>query len=171
LHGEELKNNYLVLANSSIVKKKYYLPMKVRPAICIRKKNKILLMRYEYNGKSVYNLPGGNPEPKETLTHTLERELIEELGIEIRVGKILLMGEVSLLEQKEDVLHCIFDGKIAKNEPILNAEETSAKELVWLTIESLSDIPMYPNVGKALLEKLQNEETEVYVGRINQQWY
>ncbi len=145
--------------------------MKVRPAICIVKNNKILLMRYEFNGNSVYNLPGGNPDSTETLDITLKRELLEELGVEIEIKKLILMGEVSVKQQKEDVLHCIFEGQIIKNEPILNLEETSAKELVWLPIDILNDFPMYPNVGKQLFEKLNNVEMECYVGRIDQRWY
>ncbi len=130
--------------------------MKVRPAICIVQNNKVLLMRYEFNNSDIYNLPGGNPDRHETLLETLKRELFEELCVEVGVGRLILIGDVSLKEQKEDVLHCIFKGDILHNIPVLNPNETSAKEIVWVPIENLPATAMYPNIGAELKEKLLN---------------
>lgn len=127
-------------------------------------------MRYEFNNSNIYNLPGGNPDRYETMIETLKRELFEELCIEVGVGRLILMGEVSLKEQKEDVLHCIFKGDILNNFPVLNPNETSAKEIVWVPIENLPATPMYPNIGAELKERLLNPIEETYIGRINQIW-
>lgn len=127
-------------------------------------------MRYEFNKNNIYNLPGGNPDRHETLMETLKRELFEELCVEVNVGRLIIMGEVSLKEQKDDVLHCIFLGDILNNIPELNPNETSAKEIVWIPIENLPITAMYPNVGAELKEKLLSQSAESYVGRINQTW-
>lgn len=55
--------------------------MKVRPSIAIVENNNLLLMLYKYSNTDVYNLPGGNVDKGETLSETVVRELMEELGI------------------------------------------------------------------------------------------
>jgi 8-oxo-dGTP diphosphatase len=144
--------------------------MKVRPAICLIKNDKVLLMRYEYNNQNIYNLPGGNPDRFETLPETLKRELLEELNVKIEVGSMILIAEVSLKQQNDDVLHCIFEGKITESEPVLNPNETTAKEIVWIPIEKLNDYILYPNIGSQLRNKLLNVLDEIYLGKINQIW-
>jgi 8-oxo-dGTP diphosphatase len=141
--------------------------MKVRPSIAIVENNQILLMRYRYGDTDVYNLPGGNVDKGETLTETVVRELMEELGIEVEVGKMILSGDVIMPEGKEDVLHCVFEGKIQSGKPILNPKETSALAVVWMPLEDLNGLKMYPNVGKYLFKSLDFQ----YVEKINQTWW
>jgi 8-oxo-dGTP diphosphatase len=141
--------------------------MKVRPSIALAENNKILLMRYRYGDTDVYNLPGGNVDKGETLTETVLRELMEELGIEVEVGKMILSGDVIMPERKEDVLHCVFEGKILAGKPILNPKETSALELVWMPLEDLNELEMYPNVGRYLFKSFDFQ----YVEKINQTWW
>jgi 8-oxo-dGTP diphosphatase len=141
--------------------------MKVRPSIAIIENNRILLMRYRYGDTDVYNLPGGNVDKGETLTETVVRELMEELGIKVEIGKMILSGDVIMPEGKEDVLHCVFEGKILAGKPILNPKETSALELVWMPLVGLDELEMYPNVGKHLSKSLDFQ----YVGKIEQTWW
>jgi 8-oxo-dGTP diphosphatase len=141
--------------------------MKVRPSIAIVENNHLLLMRYRYGDTDVYNLPGGNVDKGETLIETVVRELKEELGIEVEVGKMILSGDVIMPEGKEDVLHCVFEGKIIAGKPLLNPKETSALELVWMPLVDLDELEMYPNVGKYLFKSLDFQ----YVVKINQTWW
>jgi 8-oxo-dGTP diphosphatase len=141
--------------------------MKVRPSIAIVENNQILLMKYRYGNTDVYNLPGGNVDKGETLTQTVVRELREELGIEVEVGNMILSGDVIMPEGKEDVLHCVFEGKILGGKLMLNPKETSALELVWMPLVDLDELEMYPNVGKYLFKNLDFQ----YVVKINQTWW
>ncbi len=145
--------------------------MKVRPSVALVANHQVLLMQYQYGDTLVYNLPGGNTDPSETLTETIIRELQEEINVTVLVENLLLCGEVILPQQKTDVLHCVFKGKIIANEPMLNPNETSALAIVWQPIDSLDTLPMYPNVGKALKEALTNGLENTYLGQIDQTWY
>lgn len=145
--------------------------MKVRPSVLVIENQHVLLMQYFYGGTDVYNLPGGNPDPGETLEQTLIRELQEEMGIEIEIGKMLLTGEVILPQQKNDVLHVVFAGEIIGGIPILNPSETSAKALVWKPITEIQHLEMYPNVGSELQRILFEGNGGQYIGRIRQKWH
>lgn len=145
--------------------------MNLRPAALILKNQKILLLRYEYNGVSVYNLPGGNHEEGETLEQTLVREMEEELGIVIKVKDLFLASEMQQKDKKSEMLHLVFNAEIIENEPIINPEQTSAKEVVWLPKEHLLALNMYPNIGEKLLARIINKQENVYIGKIKQIWF
>jgi 8-oxo-dGTP diphosphatase len=145
--------------------------MKIRPSVAIIENNHILLMQYHYGEIDVFNLPGGKPDPNELLSQTLERELQEELCIDIEVGKMLLIGEVHIPTHKNDMLHCVFLGSIIGGIPRINPFETSALAVVWKPINELDQLAMYPHVGIELQEFLSGMRTTPYIGKINQEWH
>lgn len=145
--------------------------MKVRPSIAIVENNNILLMMYKYSNTNVYNLPGGNVDKGETLIETVVRELMEELGIEVDLEEMILSGDVIMSEGKEDVLHCVFEGKILSGKPILNSKETSALSVVWIPLVDLHELEMYPNVGAELQKFYSIRQGIGYTGKIRQKWF
>lgn len=145
--------------------------MKTRPAACIIERGHVLLMQYHYGSTDVFNLPGGNPDPGETLSNTLVRELYEELTIDVEIGTLLAIGEVSLPQQKTDVLHVIFEAHIIGGIPRLNPTETSALSVVWIPLAQLHTLAMYPHIGEALQDLILSQQQGKYLGRIPQQWY
>ncbi len=145
--------------------------MRIRPAAFIIENGKVLLMQYNYNGVAVYNLPGGNYEEGETITSTLERELFEELGVKIEVGKLLIAAEVHPENNKVAVLHLIFHCNILANEPTINKNETSATAISWKNLEDLPKLNLYPNVSLELLSLDLSSKENAYIGAINQPWY
>ena len=145
--------------------------MKVRPSIAIVENNHLLLMQYRYGNTDVYNLPGGNVDKGETLTETVVRELMEELGIEVEVGEMILLGDVIMPEGKEDVLHCVFEGKIITGNPVLNPKQTSALEMLWMPLGDLHELDMYPNVGAELQRFYLKGRGIDYMRKIRQKWF
>jgi ADP-ribose pyrophosphatase YjhB (NUDIX family) len=143
----------------------------IRPAILIIENQKILTMQYNYGGQEVYNLPGGNLELGEQLSDALAREMQEELGIEVAVGELVLVGEVYFDERKKQTLHLIFEGKVTVGTPVLNPKETSALAVKWLNISKLSEVNLYPNITKPMLDYLAGKLSNKYIGKIDQQWF
>lgn len=145
--------------------------MKVRPSIAIVENNHLLLMQYRYGNTDVYNLPGGNVDKGETLSETVVRELMEELGIKVEVETMILSGDVIMPEGKEDVLHCVFEGKILSGKPVLNPKETSALSVVWMPLVDLHKLEMYPNVGAELQRFYLKGRGIDYMGKVGQRWF
>jgi 8-oxo-dGTP diphosphatase len=144
--------------------------MRCRPALVLLENNHVLVMKYQYGEQFIYNLPGGNPDPGELLSETISRECREELGIDVEVGQMLLMGQVSGTENRDDVLHILFEGELIGGIPELQVGETNAQEVLWLPINQLSQVTMYPNIGMELTDLLITQQKGKYVGAIQQPW-
>lgn len=140
--------------------------MKIRPCALIIENSHVLLLHYQYGNQDVYALPGGNPDPGETLPQTLVRELSEELRIEVEVREMLMLGEVLQSPLRPDVLHCVFAADIIAGIPALDPKHTTALEAIWQPIATLSQLNLYPNVGKAI----QNMQGG-YLGPIQQPFF
>lgn len=65
----------------------------VRVAAIIERDGAILTHRSEQRGVVYYALPGGHLEAGETTVACLERELMEELGLAVTVGRLLYLAE------------------------------------------------------------------------------
>ncbi len=144
--------------------------MRCRPALVLIENNHLLVMKYQYGDHFIYNLTGGNPDPGELLSETIARECMEELSIDVEVGEMLLMGQVSGSEQRDDVLHILFEGELLAGIPELQVGETSAMEVLWMPIEQIAQVTMYPNVGENLLDLLLTQQKGKYIGSIQQPW-
>lgn len=147
------------------------MPINIRPAILIIENQQILTMQYNYGSQEVYNLPGGNLELGEHLSDALAREMQEELGVEVSVGGMILVGEVYFEERKKHTLHLLFEGIITAGIPTLNPKETSALAIKWLAINELEKVNLYPNLSKAIQDYLAGKLSNKYVGKIDQQWF
>jgi 8-oxo-dGTP diphosphatase len=147
--------------------------MRIRPAIVIVENKKIMLMRYSYSGKDVYQFPGGNMEEVETLEQTLRRELNEELNLSVSIGKLLIAAQVINGIKQQATFHCLFEGNIQNaSKPVINPEQTSALEVVWMETNQLDRLNLYPSVGTKLKELLHAPSAETcYLGLIEQSWF
>ena len=146
--------------------------MKIRPSIVLIREQKIMFLRYNYAGNDLYQFPGGNMEEVETLEQTLARELNEEVGLTVDIKNLLLTAQVINTQKKQATLHCLFLGESSQGAvPLLNKAESSAHEVVWMDIDKLDQLNLYPSVGKEIKEILQkNTSTPQYLGLIEQPW-
>jgi ADP-ribose pyrophosphatase YjhB (NUDIX family) len=96
----------------------------VRGLIC--KDNQLLCVRHKINrnrnldkGKDYWSTPGGGVEPGESLSVALKRELVEELGVEPKIGDLLFIHQ--FIHNNEERLEFLLN--------ILNPEDYSRVDL------------------------------------------
>jgi mutator protein MutT len=98
----------------------------------------------------LWEFPGGKLEPKESFEQCLARELREELGIEVHVGKLV---ESLTHEYPGKTVHLkFFVCEWHKNEP----QALGCSECKWVRVEELKEYN-FPEADARLLHRLQNE--------------
>ncbi len=107
-------------------------------AAVMRRADTVLLTRRPAAGLlgGLWEFPGGKLESEETLPECLQREIREELGVEVRVGVELGVFRHAYTHFKV-TLHA-FEAQIAAGEPQL----LQADELRWVVLDDLPNFPM-----------------------------
>jgi 8-oxo-dGTP diphosphatase len=130
--------------------------MKPRAAVIIIEKDKIALIERFRSGKRYFVFPGGKIKTNESAVEAAGREAEEELGLKIRIGK--MVAEVWYLGSPQYYfLAESISGKFGTGD---GAELTSPPESergsylpVWISVDSLVDCPVLPTV---MAEFVQN---------------
>ena len=138
---------------------------------------RILLTRNRDKNGTFYLLPGGGQRHGESLAEAVERECMEELGVRVFVGDLLLVrdyisahhefaDEDGGLHQVELMFRCrILEGEAHAGE----TPDDWQTGVEWVEMSELREIRLYPS---ALVEPLQRiargENPEVrYLGDVN----
>lgn len=109
------------------------LPSSARPrvasgALFVNGAGQVLLVKPTY--KDGWDIPGGYVEPGETPIEACEREIREELGLEIRV-RILLVVDWAPSQREGDKLLFVFDGGSLSAAELASIELQRAELEVW----------------------------------------
>jgi len=136
-----------------------------RAGAVIVKDEKILLM-HQYLGprkqegkgaEDFYTLPGGSWEVGETIEQTCKREIKEECGIDITVGKLIFYIDT------ESRLAFYFACETAESKVALGGHEKDRMSdhekyaVEWIELEKIKDLTFIPAPAKdAVLKYLEN---------------
>ena len=115
---------------------------------------RILLVRVAERG---WELPGGQVEQGEDLLSALEREVEEESGCRVEVGR--LIGVYSKLTPPEMVLH-LFRCRYVEGEA--RASEAGVPEVGWFAADEARRLVVHQPSAQRLGDALSNAETVVY---------
>ncbi|MBD3941654.1 NUDIX domain-containing protein [Microbacterium sp. NEAU-LLC] len=103
----------------------------VSAAVILNEANELLLVRKA--GTTAFMQPGGKPEPGESPTETLSRELFEELGVRVDVAGMVPLGSFTAAAANEPgfvVVADVFAAEIGGQQPVVAAE---IEELRWVS--------------------------------------
>lgn len=92
----------------------------VRCAGIVIKNNKILLVKSDYDNKIYWILPGGGLCHGESLKECVKREVFEETGIKVKVGKLIFIDENC--SQKNPMIHFTYLCKPQNDDLIIGSD-------------------------------------------------
>jgi 8-oxo-dGTP diphosphatase len=124
--------------------------MRVRVSAVFERGNEILCMKYIYGGKEVFAIPGGGVDRDIPLHEAIVSEWKSELGVNLEVGDVILLGEAPGTKRHPQTLHVIFAAIEVHGIPRIRPDNTHSLDISWVPIDRLKESPMYPDVGKQL---------------------
>lgn len=123
-----------------------------------------------------FQLPGGGQQPGETLHQALIRECLEEVNASVKVGELQLVREyiASNHEFAEEnpgfhQIEFMFICEILNTSEVGAGHDTDEGQLnvVWLEIDRLEDLRLYPMAIRPMIKAQKWETTPVYLGDVN----
>lgn len=116
-----------------------------------------------------FALPGGRGEPMEQARHTLRREMVEELGVTVRVGRLLWVVEsfFGLQQRSFHELGLYFLMSLPRTSPLLGQHRFYGIEgptrliFEWHALSELPSLPLYPSFLRKGLQSLPHSTQHV----------
>ena len=134
---------------------------------------RILLLKYERDEEVLYLFPGGGHEPGETLEENARREVFEETGLDVEVGRLLAVHEhqpskgINIPDDIRSIyvgdaqrIDFFFECHVSGNEqPTLMVESDNLHTgFVWVEPADLEDYPIIPKIENQLRESLAGSD-------------
>lgn len=154
--------------------------MKIRisaKALIVRE-GRLLAARKEDRDGSYYILIGGGQKFGETLHETVRRECLEEAGIDVEPGEMLLMREyignshefASTDAHRHAIEHMFICRALGEPDPARAVEPDEGQVGVeWLPLEQIEEYRLYPQSMRAALREyfLRGVPLPAYWGNVN----
>ena len=121
----------------------------LRVAAIIVRDQQLLLVEHRKRGEHYWVLPGGRLEGLETLETALRRELREELGLDARVGQLVIVSE--MLAPDRHVVNLMFHAEIGEGaKPRLDRADPVLAGWQWVSTDQLPRLDFRPPIADAV---------------------
>ena len=144
---------------------------RIRVSAILRREGRVLLCRHEKRGTAYWLLPGGGVQIGETLAEALQRELLEECGIDEKLpieGPVCVVDSISperALHQKH-VVHIIFASYLGgRSLEAVTSQDAAVRGHRLFGRDELTGLPLHPPIQR-FLERWQPGDPTVYLGAL-----
>ena len=122
--------------------------VRLRVAVCLVRDERLLLVEHEKAGRRYWLLPGGGVESCETLIEAARREVVEETGYGVEVGRLVLLCE-AIEPGGRHIVNFFFAGEIAGGSLRLG-DDGRLRDARWIARDAIGGIRFMPPVRDEL---------------------
>lgn len=133
--------------------------IRIRVAGILVKDDQILLVRHEKDGKSYWLIPGGGVDFGESAEQALIREFQEEVGLDIKVGKLVLVHDSIPPNHHRQVLNLYFQ-VTAENYGLKVTPDAVLRDAAFYPLVDFPGMPVNPDVKKEIVEGIAQHWAE-----------
>jgi 8-oxo-dGTP diphosphatase len=142
---------------------------RIRVSAILRWRGRVLLCRHEKGGREVWLLPGGGVKTGESLVDALDRELVEEVGIEPPSveGPVALVDSIAPERslRAKHVVHVIFAGDLDGSLEAVSSQDAAVRGHRLFAVDELDGVVLHPPIAR-FLQRWQPGDPAVYLGRM-----
>ena len=140
-------------------------------ALILRDNNILLLRKDGYEQGERFALPGGGQDLGETLEQALQRECMEEIGTRVEIQDLVYIADCfkprdTQPESTRHLVEFLFACTVSDDYVPGNGlhPDKHQVEVVWVGLDTLADMPFYPQSLRPYLAKSSAHASAVYLG-------
>lgn len=145
--------------------------MRIAVDAVVEQAGQLLLIEYDdaQLGRH-WGLPGGGVEPGERIHDAVRREVLEETGAQVVVGRLLLVNEYDPTGAggrytEEHELRLLFHCTLLDDRPLIEPSLPDPAQIGvgWVALADLRQLPFFPQIADRLYDCLMNQaDTDLF---------
>jgi ADP-ribose pyrophosphatase YjhB (NUDIX family) len=128
---------------------------RLRVAAVLVRDGAVLLVRHVKGERTYWLLPGGGVDYGESLGEAVLREVKEETGLDVRLGRLILVNDSIPPDRHRHVVNLYFTVELAGGAALTLGEDWNLAELRWMPLDELRGLEFYPDVREELLAAIE----------------
>ena len=111
--------------------------------------NKVLIVRDVWD-EAKWDLPGGRLHKNETLVEGLKREVLEEMGVEIEIGKLIYAESYIRSRDNLPTVLLAYSARFLNPEKPFAIPSEEIAEAQWIEYEKINTVEIYGSCLRAI---------------------
>jgi 8-oxo-dGTP diphosphatase len=140
---------------------------RVRVAALIVVNDRIVLVKHRARDSSYYLLPGGGVDYRETLERALMREVSEETGLLVEIGRPLLINDTIDPWGSRHVVNITFLATVVGGQITDHPLDPRVESVELFEVSALAGLDLRPPLAAAIVAALEGSDTAArYLGSL-----
>ena len=140
---------------------------RIRVAALMTMAGRVVLVRHRAGSSTYHLLPGGGVDYRETLAEALEREVKEETGLDIRVGRPLFLSDTIDPDGPRHVVNITFAADVIGGEVARKPADSRVVAVDLVEPDRLTRLDLRPPMAGELVDALRTGEPHLqYLGSL-----
>jgi ADP-ribose pyrophosphatase YjhB (NUDIX family) len=139
----------------------------VRVAALIIHDGKVVLVRHRARNATYHLLPGGGVDYRETLAEALVREVVEETGLRVEIGRPVLINDTIDPKGSRHVVNITFTATVVGGSITDNPQDPRVEAVDLVDPSALEALDLRPPLAAAIGDVLDTATTSTaYLGSL-----